>query len=301
MEAVFQMMDEQIRGSFLFDEPMSKHTSWRAGGNAKQFFVAKDIDDLSMMLKSLPEDEEVFWLGLGSNTLVRDGGYQGVVIAMQGVSTGLSIKDETITVGASVTCAKLAKYCAKNKLKGAEFFAGIPGLMGGAIAMNAGAFGDETWNHVVDVETIDRKGEIKKRSADEFAVNYRAVKGYQGEWFVSATLCFEKSATVDESSTGIKELLAKRAQSQPIGMHSCGSVFKNPEGFYAAELIEGCGLKGKRIGGAVISEKHANFILNDKGATAEDIESLIILIQRSVSEKYNVDLHTEVKIIGEHK
>ena len=200
-----------------------------------------------------------------------------------------------------MTCAKLAKFCAKNKLKGAEFFAGIPGMLGGAVAMNAGAFGGETWGHVVSVETINRGGEIKRRTPDEFSVGYRSVKGHDDEWFVSAILCFEKSTTAEEPAVDIKKLLAQRADSQPIGKHSCGSVFKNPEGFYAAELIEKCGLKGKRIGGAVISEKHANFILNDKAATAEDIESLITMIKESVAKKYNVNLHTEVKIIGDCK
>ena len=301
MAAAYQMMSNLIRGDMFYDEPMSKHTSWRAGGNAKKYFIAKDIDDLSVMLKSLPDDEELFWLGLGSNTLVRDGGFSGVVIAMQGVATELNIKEEAyVSVGASVTCAKLAKFCAKNKLTGAEFFSGIPGLVGGAVAMNAGAFGGETWQHVVDVKTINRKGEIAERTASEFNVAYRTVKGFGDEWFVSATLRFEKSEKTDEPSSDIKQLLAKRAKSQPIGMHSCGSVFKNPEGSYAAELIESCGLKGKRIGGAVISEKHANFILNDQSATANDIESLIKEIQKSVLEKHDVELHTEVRIIGDY-
>ena len=301
MAAAYQMMSNLIRGKMFYDEPMSKHTSWRAGGNAKQYFIAKDIDDLSVMLKSLPDDEELFWLGLGSNTLVRDGGFSGVMIAMQGVATELDIRDEKyVSVGASVTCAKLAKFCAKNKLAGAEFFSGIPGLMGGAVAMNAGAFGGETWQHVIDVKTINRKGEITERAASEFDVAYRTVKGLKDEWFVSATLRFESSEKTDEPSRDIKQLLAKRAESQPIGMFSCGSVFKNPEGHYAAELIESCGLKGKRIGGAVISEKHANFILNDQSATANDIESLIKEIQKSVLEKHDVELHTEVRIIGDY-
>lgn len=302
MGAVLQMTENNIRGSLLFDEPMSKHTSWRTGGKAKQYFVAKDIEDLSIMLQSLAGNEEIFWLGLGSNTLVRDGGFPGIVIAMQGVATQLSLNAEgNVEVGASVTCAKLAKFCAKNKLKGGEFFAGIPGLLGGAIAMNAGAFGGETWRHVVNVDTINRQGEINNRQADEFDVGYRTVKGQHEEWFISATLHFEGSATTEESAADIKQLLAQRALSQPIGAHSCGSVFKNPEGLYAAELIEGCGLKGKRKGGAVVSEKHANFILNDKTATAEDVELLIQAIQKKVLEKYDIELHTEVKIIGEHK
>jgi len=179
------------------------------------------------------------------------------------------------------------------------FFAGIPGLIGGALAMNAGAFGGVTWPLVVEVETINRKGEIKKRQASEFNYSYRNVVGPKDEWFVSATFKLdkeEKNNTID-----IKQLLAKRAESQPTGVASCGSVFRNPEGYYAAELIEQCGLKGKRIGGAVVSEKHANFIINDKAASATDIESLILLIQKIVKDERGIELQPEARIVGDEK
>lgn len=301
MEAVLTMVDDKPKGILLRDEPMAKHTSWRAGGKAKQFFIAEDIGGLAAMLKSLPDNEELFWLGLGSNTLVRDGGFAGTIIAMQGVATDMVLKEAgQIEVGASVSCAKLAKFCAKNNLLGGDFFAGIPGLLGGALAMNAGAFGGDTWRHVVSVKTISRHGEIQEHLADEFAVGYRSVSGIEDEWFISAVLKFENSPS-DVKVSGIKQMLSKRAESQPTGVFSCGSVFKNPAGEHAADLIERSGLKGKRIGGAVVSEKHSNFIVNDKTATAEDIESLILYVQKTVSEKFDIELQTEVKIIGDIK
>jgi len=283
------------------DEPMSRHTSWRAGGVAKQYVQPESLAELASFVATLPEDEDLLWMGLGSNVLIRDGGFNGTVIATQGVMSQLELIDDTcVYVGAGVAGAKLARFCSKHKLMGAEFFAGIPGLVGGALAMNAGAFGGETWPLVVAVETLNRKGEITKRQASDFKYSYRHVEGPKDEWFVSATLKLakkkEKNNTID-----IKQLLAKRAVSQPTGVASCGSVFRNPEGYYAAQLIEECGLKGTRIGGAVISEKHANFIINDNNATASDIEVLIQLIQKTVKNKKDILLQTEVKIIGEKK
>ena len=283
------------------NEPMARHTSWRTGGVARRYVQAQSLDALASFIASLDEDEKILWLGLGSNTLIRDGGFNGTVIATQGVMTQLELIDEnTVYVGAGVASAKLARFCSKHGLVGAEFFAGIPGLVGGALAMNAGAFGGETWPLVVEVETLNRDGVITKRSADEFDYGYRCVKGLQqqGEWFVSATLRLsEKQA--DDNIIDIKQLLAKRAQSQPTGVASCGSVFRNPEGAYAAQLIEDCGLKGKTIGGAVVSQKHANFIINENNATATDIEALIELVQKTVAEKHGVVLQQEVRIIGE--
>ncbi|MGD8934656.1 MAG: UDP-N-acetylmuramate dehydrogenase [Gammaproteobacteria bacterium] len=298
MEAARIMTMSQIRGELRYDEPMSRHVSWRAGGKAKCYFVPADLDDLSNMLASLPADEQILWIGLGSNTLVRDAGFNGTVIALQGVLNELKrLENNRVYAGAGVTGSKLARFCAKQNLVGAGFFAGIPGLVGGALAMNAGAFGGETWQHVVSVETIDRKGQRHKRDADEYEVGYRSVKGPADEWFTAAIFQFEQG----DSSTavqGIKQLLAKRAATQPMGAASCGSVFTNPENDHAARLIEACGLKGCRIGGAVVSDKHANFIINDNNASAEDIEALIKHVQKTVLEQQGVELHTEVKIVG---
>jgi UDP-N-acetylmuramate dehydrogenase len=289
--------------TIINNEPMSRHTSWRAGGVAKRYVQADSLAALAAFITTLPENEELLWIGLGSNTLVRDGGFNGTVIATQGVMTQLELLDDTLVyVGAGVSGAKLARFCSKHHLAGAEFFAGIPGLIGGALAMNAGAFGGETWPLVVEVETLNRKGEITKRQASEFEYSYRSVEGPVDEWFVSATLKLKKQLNnqlESKNTIDIKQLLAKRAASQPTGVASCGSVFRNPEGRYAAQLIEDCGLKGKRIGGAVISDKHANFIINDNNASASDIESLIKLIQKTVKEKHGISLQPEAQIIGE--
>ena len=283
------------------DESMSRHTSWRAGGNAKQYVQPGSLSELAEFIATLPEDEEIVFMGLGSNTLIRDGGFDGTVIATQAVMSQLEmIDDTTVYVGAGVAGAKLARFCSKHGLVGAEFFAGIPGLIGGALAMNAGAFGGETWPLVVAVETLNRKGEITKRLAGEFKYSYRHVEGPKDEWFVSATLKLARKDQQD-NTVDIKQLLAKRAVSQPTGVASCGSVFRNPEGYYAAQLIEQCGLKGKRIGGAVVSEKHGNFIINDDNATAADIESLLKLVQATVKSETGILLQTEVKIIGDEK
>jgi len=288
----------------LNDEPMSRHTSWRAGGNAKHYVQAKSLTELAAYISTLPAEEKLLWLGLGSNTLVRDAGFNGTVIATQGVMTQLSVVDDSnenqvaVYVGAGVTSAKLARFCSKQNLSGAEFFAGIPGLVGGALAMNAGAFGGETWPLVKSVETMNHNGEIKKRDASEFEYGYRYVKGCNNEWFVGATLQLDKKKPED-SAVDIKHYLAKRAASQPTGVASCGSVFRNPENGFSAQLIESCGLKGYRIGGAVVSKKHANFIINDNKASANDIETLIEFIQKTVKEKHNVLLQTEVKIVGD--
>jgi UDP-N-acetylmuramate dehydrogenase len=283
------------------DEPMSRHTSWRAGGSAKRYVQAASLEALASFIATLPEDEDLLWMGLGSNTLVRDAGFKGSVISTQGVMSQLElIDDTTVYVGAGVAGAKLARFCSKNQLTGAEFFGGIPGLVGGALAMNAGAFGGETWPLVVAVETLNRKGEITKRQASDFKYSYRHVEGPKDEWFVSATLKLTRKKQLD-NTVDIKQLLAKRAVTQPTGVASCGSVFRNPEGHYAAQLIEACGLKGKRIGGAVISDKHANFIINDNDATASDIESLIQLIQKEVKDQTGILLQTEVRIVGDKK
>ncbi len=298
MEAAQAMTVTQLRGEIRYDEPMSRHVSWRAGGNAKCYFMPADREDLSNLLASLPADEDIVWIGLGSNTLVRDAGFDGTVIALQGVMNELERLDhDCVYAGAGVTGAKLARFCAKENLLGAEFFAGIPGLIGGALAMNAGAFGGETWRHVESVETIDRQGIRHTRDADEYQVGYRSVTGPADEWFTAVTFQFEQGDGRG-ASADIKQLLARRAETQPMGAASCGSVFTNPENDHAARLIEACGLKGHRIGGAVVSEKHANFIINDNNASAEDIESLIRYVQQTVLEQLGVELHTEVRIVG---
>lgn len=298
MGAAADMLMPELRGELRFNEPMARHVSWRAGGEARRYFVPADLADLGRLLASLPHDEEILWIGLGSNTLVRDTGFDGTVIALHGILNKLERLDaDRVYAGAGVSGAKLARFCAKAGLVGAEFFAGIPGLVGGALAMNAGAFGGETWRHVISVETIDRSGMQHQRLAEEYQVGYRRVTGPADEWFTAAVFKFEQGDGARASAT-VKQLLARRAETQPMGAASCGSVFTNPQNDYAARLIEASGLKGCRIGGAVVSDKHANFILNDDHATASDIELLIKHVQKTVLERQGVMLQTEVRIVG---
>ena len=291
--------NNKLRGQMKLNEPMSKHTSWRIGGQADQFYTPADIDDLADLLRGLPKNENVFWLGLGSNLLVRDGGIRGTVVALKGSLSDMRLLDDNcVEVGAGASCAKLARFCSKNNLIGGEFFAGIPGLLGGALAMNAGAFSGETWRCVRSVTTVNKQGEMFVRKPDEYTIAYRSVNGPEDEWFVAAVLQFEQG-NGEQVAVKIRRLLDKRADSQPTGLPSCGSVFRNPEGDYAARLIEESGLKGFKMGAAVVSEKHANFIINTGDAKAKDVEDLIMYVQKMVQEKQGVCLEPEVKIVGE--
>jgi UDP-N-acetylmuramate dehydrogenase len=284
----------------LRNEPMAKHTSWHVGGPADLFFTPRDREDASEFLSQLEPEMHVMWIGLGSNLLVRDGGIRGAVIDTHGVFDELDrVNDNEVWCGSGVACAKLAKQCIKWGLGPAEFFAGIPGTLGGALAMNAGAFGGETWNHVQSVATLDRGGERHDRNASEYTIGYRHVSGPGNEWFLGARLRFEQRPGI--SNDDIRVLLARRKATQPIGEWSCGSVFTNPPGDHAARLIEASGLKGTRIGGARVSEMHANFIVNDGTASAADIEQLIRYVQHTVEQTHSVNLQTEVRIVGEKR
>lgn len=289
----------ELKGSLLINEPLAKYTSWRVGGVADKLYLPLNKQDLCEFVKTLPANEPVFWMGLGSNVLVRDGGIRGTVINTKARLKVMKLIDkETVYVEAGVPCAHVAKFCAEKGLTGAEFLAGIPGTMGGALKMNAGAFGGETWALIESVETLNPQGEVNLRKADDYDISYRSVKGHDDEWFLSAILKLAQGDTAG-SQQKIKGLLDKRAQTQPTNQPSCGSVFKNPEGDYAARLIEVTKLKGYRIGGACVSEKHANFIINTGTATAKDIENLIKYVQRKVQYIHGVALQTEVCVIGE--
>ena len=282
----------------LHDVSMAKHTSWHVGGPADIFFTPRDVVDLAAFLRQLPADVPLLWVGLGSNLLVRDGGLRGAVICTHGVLGALERMSATrIYAEAGVPCARIAKQCVKWGLGSAEFFAGIPGTLGGALAMNAGAWDGETWKHVVDVDVIDRQGVRHTRKAADYEVGYRTVKGPDEEWFIGARLDFNHAP--DVNTDVIRELLDKRKQTQPIGEWSCGSVFINPPNDHAARLIESAGLKGFRSGDASVSEKHANFIINHGTARAADIEALILHVQRTVARVHGIELRTEVRIVGE--
>lgn len=281
----------------LYDVPMAKRTSWHVGGAADLLFTPRDAMDLAAFLRRLPEDLPVLWVGLGSNLLVRDGGIRGAVISMHGALGALERVSATrIYVEAGVPCARIARQCVKWGLGPAEFFAGIPGTLGGALAMNAGAWGDETWDRVAEVEVLDRRGVRHTRTPADYSIGYRRVQGPANEWFIAARLELERDPKVNNEA--IRELLERRKQTQPIGEWSCGSVFANPPGDHAARLIESAGLKGFKAGGASVSLKHANFIINHGSASAADIETLILHVQATVAAVHKIELQPEVRIVG---
>ncbi|MEO1594863.1 MAG: UDP-N-acetylmuramate dehydrogenase [Pseudomonadota bacterium] len=281
-----------------FDEPMAKHTSWRVGGPAAVLFQPRDFESLSAFLRALPVDVPVHWVGLGSNLLVRDAGVPGAVISSKKLPNDLARLDEqTVSATAGIPCTALARQLVRWGLGPSEFFAGIPGSLGGALTMNAGAHGSETWDAVVSVRLMHRDGSIETRDADAFDVGYRRVTGQGGAWFIAATLRFPEDYA--PSRERMQALQDKRRDTQPLGLPSCGSVFANPEGDHSARLIEAAGLKGTRIGGAEVSTKHANFIINTGDASAADIEQLISHVAETVAREHGVTLRHEVRFLGE--
>lgn len=282
----------------LRNEPMSKHTTWRLGGSADIYFQPVSIADLQSFLGELDSETPVHWIGLGSNLLIRDGGIRGVVIApTRAMGDVTQLSDHAVEAGASVPCTTLARRCTRWQLGPSAFFAGIPGTIGGALAMNAGAFEGETWDSVMAVDTIDRHGVIRTRKKSEFSIGYRQVSGPPGEWFLTAR--FEFVDQIDDSVEAVRSMMRERQEKQPLGLPSCGSVFRNPPGEHAAQLIDSAGLKGHRIGGAEVSRKHANFIINTGNATATDVEALIDHVRCTVEDRHGVRLKLEVHIVGE--
>ncbi|HEX8874773.1 MAG TPA: UDP-N-acetylmuramate dehydrogenase [Nitrosospira sp.] len=305
-----------LRGEVRMNEPMRKHTSWRAGGAAEHVYIPADLADFSRFLASLPPDEPVYVIGLGSNLLVRDGGVRGTVVVLHARLNELRLvqrneNDGLVYAQAGLACAKAARFAASHELAGAEFLAGIPGTIGGALAMNAGCYGAETWEIVERVQTIGRAGQLRERPPNDYAIGYRHValkpemrieepriEGFRNEeWFVGGWFRL-RSGTHDASRQKIKEFLARRITSQPLNLPNAGSVFRNPPGDSAARLIESCGLKGFRIGSALVSPKHANFIVNTGTATAADIEAVIVAVKNAVKQKTGIELEQEVRIIG---
>ena len=297
MNAIDNM--KMLRGTLEKNVSLARYTSWKVGGLADALYRPADIIDLRNFLITLDEEVQITWLGRGTNVLVRDGGIRGVVILLQtGIDQIEFLEGTKVRAEVGVSCAKLARFCSEKNLVGAEFLAGIPGTVGGALAMNSGAYGSETWDFVEHVKTINRFGQIQKRSSKDLKVGYRSVKGLENEWFISAEFSFvEGDGAIARGK--IRELLNKRNASQPVGNQSCGSVFRNPENDFAARIIDTCHLKGTSIGGAQVSTKHANFIINAGDATAQDIEELIIKVRRTVEKECGVSLEPEVRIIGE--
>lgn len=292
-----------LRGTLLRHASLARYTSWRAGGVARQLYLPADRDDLAVFVRQLPADEPLLVLGLGSNTLVRDGGLRGTVVVLHNPGAALAVADGMLYADAGVASPKLARFAARHDCAEAEFLAGIPGTIGGALAMNAGCYGGETWRYVVRVEVLARDGRFVVRTPADYAIGYRSVRRADGSApdgiFTAAWFRFPEGEAA-AARARIRDLLGKRIATQPLALPNAGSVFRNPPGDHAARLIESCGLKGHAIGGASVSEKHANFIVNPGGhARAADIEALILHVQQTVRARTGVDLETEVRIVGE--
>lgn len=304
-------LDVTLHGELRYQEPMRRHTSWHAGGFAQRAYVPFDLADLSRFLRSHPETEPITVIGLGSNVLIRDGGINGTTILLHRALNERRISSApngggVIYAEAGIAAPKIAKFAAQHQLDGAEFLAGIPGTIGGAIAMNAGCYGAETWDFIISVTTVDRKGRLRERGPEDYDIGYRSVALKQGgsdsdqveEWFVGGHFAFPPGETI-ASERKVKELLDRRIKTQPTGQPNAGSVFRNPPGNHAAQLIESCGLKGLTIGGAQVSTKHANFIINLGTASAANIENLIEKVQAVVKQQHGIELEREIHIIGE--
>lgn len=289
--------DNRVR-SVRIDEPLARHTVWGIGGSADRFFEPDCVDELAAFLAGLPADEPLLWLGLGSNLLVRDAGVRGTVISTGRLRAIESAGPRVLAVEAGAACPRVARAAVRQGLTGCEFLAGIPGSTGGALAMNAGAFGGEIWPRVVEVDTLDHRGARRTRPASDYRFAYRSLDGPGNEWFVACRLAFDVDAGGDGGAR-IRNLLAQRAATQPTGVRSCGSVFRNPPGDFAGRLIEASGLKGCRVGGAVVAEKHANFIINEASATAADVEALIVHVAGEVERRHGIRLEPEVRIVGD--
>ena len=292
-----------LRGTLAHDASLARYTSWRVGGPADLLYSPADRDDLAHFLRSLPAQMRVTVLGLGSNVLIRDGGIRGAVVIMHNPGAALAVTDGVIYADAGVASPKLARFAALHGCEGAEFLAGIPGTVGGALAMNAGCYGGETWPCVARVETLARDGTFDIRTAADYAIGYRSVTHGDGRpldvLFTAAWFRFSQG-DVATGRTRIKALLARRIATQPLALPNAGSVFRNPPDDHAARLIESCGLKGYRQGGASVSTLHANFIVNaERRATAADIEALIAHVRDVVRSRTGVALEPEVRVLGE--
>lgn len=297
LKALAAIMEEE---NILLDEMMSRHTSFRIGGPCDFFLKPQNINELKDVLHICHEYElPVFILGNGSNLLITDKGIRGVVIEVFKNFSEITIKDRTITAGAGILLSTLANKAAKNHLSGLEFASGIPGTLGGAVFMNAGAYGGEMKQVVTNVTVVSKNGELRDLKADELEFGYRhSAIQEMDSIVVSATMELHKGEL-----TSIKEMMSdlngRRKDKQPLDMPSAGSTFKRPEGYYAGKLIMDAGLRGYSIGDAQVSEKHCGFVVNKGSASFEDVYALINYIKNTVFEKFGVELTREVKIVGE--
>ncbi len=292
-------MFSNCRGKVKENAPLAKLTYFKVGGSAQYLFEPQDMDDLITFIKNKPKHINVMIMGLASNLLIRDGGIDGVVVRLKkGFSNIEQITDDIIEVGAGCSDLKIAKYAAKNGMVGFSFLSGIPGSIGGALRMNAGAFGSEIKDILLSAKMLDENGNIIDMSLSEMGMEYRHCSVAKDYIFLSAKLKATGKAKTETLEAQINDIQSKRDDSQPKGAFTGGSTFANPEGYKAWQLIDSVGMRGYKIGGAMVSEKHCNFLINTGNATASDIENLGELIRQKVKEKHNIQLRWEIKRIG---
>ena len=288
---------EKLKSKIYFDYNIGKHTWFRTGGNAKIFALIENNSELEIILNEI-KNENFYVLGSGSNLLIRDKGYDGTVIKLGKSFSAIKITEDSLEVGASALDVNLSNFAYKNKIKDFEFFSGIPGSIGGAIKMNAGCFGGETKDNIRSIEIYNSHYEKKTILKKDIEFSYRSSNIKQNEIISKAIFNYNYGDT-DLIKQKIKNIKNKRLSTQPIQKLTSGSTFKNPPNLFAAKLIEESGCKGLTYGNAYVSDKHANFLMNNGKANANDIENLGKIIIDKVYGKFNIKLEWEIKIIGE--
>ncbi len=284
----------------LLNEPMSKHTSFKIGGPADILLLPKTTEEIQQIIKVCNEQKAPFFtMGNGSNLLVSDKGMRNVVIKIADNFNEINIKDNTIIAQAGILLSTLSKKALQESLGGLEFASGIPGTLGGAVTMNAGAYGGEMKDVVKSCRILDLEGNVRQLTIDDMAMGYRTSFVQKNKLIVLEVTMELPKAVYEDIKVKMDELTVQRTTKQPLQLPSAGSVFKRPEGYFAGKLIQDSGLKGCRIGGAQVSELHSGFIVNVGNATAEDVLSLIKHIQLEVEERFGVKLETEVRLVGE--
>ncbi len=292
-------LEALIRGRVLYEEPMSRHTTFRIGGPADLMVFPQDLDDLKALLRvARAEGIPSLVLGGGSNMLVREGGIRGLVICLHAILQHLSAEGEKVTAGASVRVSRLLAFCSRRGLTGLETLTGIPGTVGAAVWGNSGAYGGATADRLEAVRILTREGREEVRERRQMAFAYRRSAFPEGSVILEATFALERGDPAEIRRT-ISKFLVQRNATQPVEYKSAGSIFKNPPGEFAGRLVESVGLKGLQIGGAMISPKHGNFIVNTGGASARDVLALIARARERVRAETGITLELEVRVVGE--
>jgi UDP-N-acetylmuramate dehydrogenase len=300
IEELEELFENKYFENILFNEPMKKHTTFKIGGPSDVMIIIKSEEELIDAVKVCRENEiEFLIMGNGSNLLIRDGGIRGVVIKINEGFNKIEINENTIYCQAGALLSAVSKQALKNSLKGFEFASGIPGTIGGAITMNAGAYGGEMKDVVKKVRVLDKNNNIIEYLNEEMNFRYRNSRVWDEGLIVLGVELDLESGDYNTIEEIMKDLTYKRTSKQPLELPSGGSTFKRPEGYFAGKLIDDAGLRGLRHGGAQISEKHCGFVVNVDNAKCKDVLELILVVQKVIRDKFNVELETEIKLLGE--